>query len=611
MRSLIGMTFLNSSVGQRRLRQNGIVLRLGPVVADRRRATLPHRQGHCLDRQDLETLLLWLQRHFLCVPLEHLLEGPAPACLRIALSVDGNPAELAEQVYPLLERYEMPASAFIGGDPRSWREAVAETLWQADATAAGPLLELLEGYSGAALMAVFERTGDDQRRSRNLDLLLRKLERLDPASQQALHAACPVPAPYSAGDWERVRRLENSGLLRFGLRGQEPHPSAGLCAEDCLGRAHRQLQQHCAAPPAGVLPSSYHTRRATRPARRPRSAWLPLRLRRAQWPGGYPLRPAGPAAHRGGCGDRRPSRPAGLAHLSWSPPMSMASSPFPRRRDRQSPSAGRPPEPREANAPSPAMPQRRRSQGYGQPSWPGISKDRPMTADTPTSVATINHLLLGAPYTSPLVIPGDWLVDELEGAVEVGGFTDGLFRWPTRKRSGRPSPILCGDLLRAVRTECAESVQFWWGFSPSLVGRWRRALGVTRRNNPGDQAVARARAALARSLDRKAPPKAPAAWSSEEVEFIRRHGSKRSLAWCAYMLGRSYQSVASKAEELSPHSGRDRNNAIWSKSEEDLLRQHYQQRGSLWCAQQTGKTRAAVFHRAKKLGLQRQRPKHP
>lgn len=126
-----------------------------------------------------------------------------------------------------------------------------------------------------------------------------------------------------------------------------------------------------------------------------------------------------------------------------------------------------------------------------------------MTADTPTSVATINHLLLGAPYTSPLVIPGDWLVDELEGAVEVGGFTDGLFRWPTRKRSGRPSPILCGDLLRAVRTECAESVQFWWGFSPSLVGRWRRALGVTRRNNPGDQAVARARAALARSLDRK------------------------------------------------------------------------------------------------------------
>ncbi|MDG3670984.1 polysaccharide deacetylase family protein, partial [Pseudomonas aeruginosa] len=243
MRSLIGMTFLNSSVGQRRLRQNGIVLRLGRVVADRRRAALPHRQGRCLDRQGLETLLLWLQRHFLCVPLEHLLESPAPACLRIALSVDGNPAELAELVYPLLERYEMPASAFIGGDPRSWREAVADTLWQADAATAEPLLELLERYGGAALMRVLERTGDDQRRSRSLDLLLRKLERLDPASQQALRAACTAPAAYGAGDWERVRRLENSGLVRFGLHGQDPHPATGLCAEDCLGRAHRQLQQ--------------------------------------------------------------------------------------------------------------------------------------------------------------------------------------------------------------------------------------------------------------------------------------------------------------------------------------------------------------------------------
>ncbi len=79
---------------------------------------------------------------------------------------------------------------------------------------------------------------------------------------------------------------------------------------------------------------------------------------------------------------------------------------------------------------------------------------------------------------------------------------------------------------------------------------------MTRRNNPGDQAVARARAALARSLDRKAPPKAPAAWSSEEVEFIRRHGSKRSLAWCAYMLGRSYQSVASSVDISSAQRAR-------------------------------------------------------
>ncbi len=541
--------------------------------------------------------------------LEHLLEGPAPACLRIALSVDGNPAELAEQVYPLLERYEMPASAFIGGDPRSWREAVAETLWQADATAAGPLLELLEGYSGAALMAVFERTGDDQRRSRNLDLLLRKLERLDPASQQALHAACPVPAPYSAGDWERVRRLENSGLLRFGLRGQEPHPSAGLCAEDCLGRAHRQLQQHCAAPagvPAKLAPHPPRNpglraalgRLATAsPSARAMAWWIPVATRwtcrASRWMRRSPPVPAGWP----GTSIVEPAHEHGFQPVPSEARQAVAL----RRKTARTTGSERAVARHAAATPLRIWPAQLAR--YQQ----GSSHD----CRHPTSVATINHLLLGAPYTSPLVIPGDWLVDELEGAVEVGGFTDGLFRWPTRKRSGRPSPILCGDLLRAVRTECAESVQFWWGFSPSLVGRWRRALGVTRRNNPGDQAVARARAALARSLDRKAPPKAPAAWSSRRS---RVHPPPRQQAQPGLVRLHARPQLPECRQQgrgAFPHSGRDRNNAIWSKSEEDLLRQHYQQRGSLWCAQQTGKTRAAVFHRAKKLGLQRQRPKHP
>lgn len=98
------------------------------------------------------------------------------------------------------------------------------------------------------------------------------------------------------------------------------------------------------------------------------------------------------------------------------------------------------------------------------------------------------------------------------------------------KRSGRPLPIPCGDLPRTVCTECAEPVQSWWGFNPSLVGYWCRAPGVTRRNSPDNQVVAHARATPARSLDRRAPPKVPAVWLSEKVESIRRHGSKRSLA---------------------------------------------------------------------------------
>ncbi|ABR83857.1 TPA: polysaccharide deacetylase family protein [Pseudomonas aeruginosa] len=249
MQRLIGMTYLNSAAGQRRLRQNGIVLRLGRLAAEPRLAALPHRQGRCLERRSLENLLLWLQRHFLCVPLEHLLERPSANDLRIALSLDGSTPELVEQVYPLLERYEMPASVFLGGDPRGWREAVGDTLWQADTVAAAPLLELLQRYCGPALAPVLERTRDDVRRSRHLAALLGKLERLDPASRQALRAACPPADAQATPDWGQLRRLENSGLVRFGLYGQGPQAPDSFCAEpETLGHAHRLLQQQCNAP---------------------------------------------------------------------------------------------------------------------------------------------------------------------------------------------------------------------------------------------------------------------------------------------------------------------------------------------------------------------------
>lgn len=192
--------------------------------------------------------MLRLQWHLLCVPLEYLLESLAPTCLWITLNVGGNPAELVELIYPLLKRYETPASTFIGGDPHSWCEAATDTLRQADVAAAGPLLELLERYGGVTSVRMLERTGDNQRRSRSLSLFPRKLERLDPVSRRALRAAYTTPAAYSTGDWERVRRSENSDLVRPGLYGQDPHPTTGLCAKDCLGRTHRQLQQRCAAP---------------------------------------------------------------------------------------------------------------------------------------------------------------------------------------------------------------------------------------------------------------------------------------------------------------------------------------------------------------------------
>lgn len=81
-----------------------------------------------------------------------------------------------------------------------------------------------------------------------------------------------------------------------------------------------------------------------------------------------------------------------------------------------------------------------------------------MIVDIFIFVVIINYLLFGVFYISLLVIFGDWLVDELEGVVEVGGFIDGLFCWLMCKCSGCFLLIFCGDLLCVVCIECVELV---------------------------------------------------------------------------------------------------------------------------------------------------------
>ena len=92
--------------------------------------------------------------------------------------------------------------------------------------------------------------------------------------------------------------------------------------------------------------------------------------------------------------------------------------------------------------------------------------------------------LLYGPYVVPKCSPGDTLPCEYRGQeVTVNGMTDARIRWPSARRNNRWSPILCGDLIRAVRTESAQAVAYHWGVSDSVVGRWRRALNVGRMPN--------------------------------------------------------------------------------------------------------------------------------
>jgi len=86
--------------------------------------------------------------------------------------------------------------------------------------------------------------------------------------------------------------------------------------------------------------------------------------------------------------------------------------------------------------------------------------------------------LLHGPYQPPKARRGGRLFCEIRGTVVVGYYSDGLITWPCAKRSGTPSLILCGDLVKAVRCESKPAIAHHFGVSVSTVRKWRRALNV-------------------------------------------------------------------------------------------------------------------------------------
>jgi hypothetical protein len=82
------------------------------------------------------------------------------------------------------------------------------------------------------------------------------------------------------------------------------------------------------------------------------------------------------------------------------------------------------------------------------------------------------------PYRSPRCRRADKLFCEMRGWVTIGGLDDAPVPWPYVMARGRHSPVLCGDLVRAVRTEAEVVVASLFGVRASLVWKWRRVLGV-------------------------------------------------------------------------------------------------------------------------------------
>ncbi|HEF4762870.1 TPA: polysaccharide deacetylase family protein [Pseudomonas putida] len=252
-----GWLYLNSPVGRQQLHGAGVILMLHRVLSDDRAAELPHRNELCVGPKAFEHLLVWLKRHFDCVPLMEILQ---PGSLRshrpkVTLTFDDGWRDNAVNAFPLLQKHQVPASIFlstdfIGSRQRFWWESIGETLWNSHgAQARQQLIECLQRL-GRPLPAQCEDP-DEQRRSLALLHFLQGLKTLSPEDLNRLTDACPQESLPQALDWHQVRSLEASGLVRFGPHGASHAILTGLDdqrLDEELSRSRQALLNGCNRP---------------------------------------------------------------------------------------------------------------------------------------------------------------------------------------------------------------------------------------------------------------------------------------------------------------------------------------------------------------------------
>jgi hypothetical protein len=192
--------------------------------------------------------------------------------------------------------------------------------------------------------------------------------------------------------------------------------------------------------------------------------------------------------------------------------------------------------------------------------------------------------LLHGPYRVPrLAVGGRAPCLYQDCLVYVTGWTDGPIPWPRCRpvdvRRSHPTLLVDEELARAVRLESAAAIRHWWGVSVGVVWRWRKAMGVTRTNNPGS--VRRQRAASAKGADTtRGVPLPP-----DQVE--RRSRTARELN-----LGRHL---------LRGFDGRYHKARAWTAAEDEAVRTLPPKE----VARRTGRSLDAVYWRRGVLGVSR------
>lgn len=169
---------------------------------------------------------------------------------------------------------------------------------------------------------------------------------------------------------------------------------------------------------------------------------------------------------------------------------------------------------------------------------------------------------MGAPYRPPSCGVGAWLDDAIVGRVQVGGGSTAPLSWPVRRTGGKPAVIVTPDLVRALETESAKAIAFWWGIHKDCVRRWRRALKLPT-DTPGSQSLKQAlsdsrrgqpahpdtRAALLRGAT-KSKPEGWGAKANEWRNQAKRDRSGEARACIAFHSLKSEKCTSADAQSL-------------------------------------------------------------
>jgi hypothetical protein len=187
-----------------------------------------------------------------------------------------------------------------------------------------------------------------------------------------------------------------------------------------------------------------------------------------------------------------------------------------------------------------------------------------------------NCKLLFGPYEPPPLAKGDRATCFYrDTAVVITSWSDSRLSWPRCRALGHRGGsglLVEEELARAVRSESAAAIMFWWGVGCNAVWSWRKALGVE-----GHDGTEGSRRLIQAAAEKGADQVRGKPLSPEQVEVRRRNAHALNLG-----------------QYLDPAHGQG-----WTRAELRLLGKH----SDAQVAARTGRSANAVRVKRTKLGI--------